>query len=90
MTNSIGIPADEFETQYQEVIKNQVDEHIKQSRELLNKVGGNGFPTLVELSQSQTTQSQTITHPISNYYGKPDAWQAYLDSLFVNRSSQAI
>lgn len=95
LANAIAIPVDEFESRYQEAINNQLDEHIQWSRQILREVGANGFPTLVEQCQSQniqsqTTQSQTIIHPISNYYGKPEAWQAYLDSQFVDQSIQAI
>jgi len=57
---------------------------------LLGEVGANGFPTLVELSQSENMQSQPRIFPISNYYGKPEAWQAYLDSQIENQSIQAI
>ncbi|GAA0406898.1 DsbA family protein [Cocleimonas flava] len=75
LARDIEIPVDEFERVFEDVINNQVDAHIQQSRELLSKVEGNGFPTLFEVRESQI-----ISHPISNYYGKPEAWQAYLDS----------
>lgn len=87
---SIEIPVDEFVSCYQETLKNQLDQHIQRSRQLLSEVGANGFPTLVDLSQSQNTQSQTIIHPIANYYGKPEAWREYLDNQFVNQSIHAI
>jgi putative protein-disulfide isomerase len=51
-------------------------QHIEQSRQLLARVGGSGFPTLVMEQNDQLTVLN-----MSAYLGKPDQWRHALQTL---------
>lgn len=50
--------------------------HIAQSRVLLARVGGQGFPTFVIESEGQFS-----TVDVSRFLGQPEAWHAWLSAL---------
>lgn len=69
----IGINRDIFEYEYQNQSGVNTQTHIQESRELLQHVGGQGFPTFV---LEQNGSFEVINS--APYFGDLDAWQALL------------
>lgn len=84
LAESIGFEPQAFETAFTQNLGPQTDAHIKDSRQWLAKVGGQGFPTLA-LEQD----GHFILLDISPWLGKPEAFSAWL-SQTVAGSTQSI
>ncbi|MGO2486796.1 MAG: DsbA family protein [Pseudomonas taetrolens] len=69
----MGLEADAFRTAYDAMSGEVTLAHFKTSRQLLSKVGGQGFPTVV---LEQSGQYQVID--LGPYLGKPEAFAAWL------------
>jgi len=70
---ALGFERKAFDEAFEQAAANALQSHIKESRALLAKVGGQGFPTLV---LEQAGQFKLID--ISPWLGKPDAFAAWL------------
>lgn len=69
----LGLDAALFEAAYGELVGTPTDEHIAQSRKLLSRVGGQGFPTFVIERQGQF---QVLD--VGAYLGDVAGWRAEL------------
>jgi len=69
----LGLDATEFAAALQAVLDGEVLRHIAASRELLSRVGGQGFPTLVLERDGRLERLE-----LGAYLGRPDAWLAML------------
>jgi putative protein-disulfide isomerase len=69
----LGLDAQAFGSAWERLKGAATQAHIEQSRALLSRVGGRGFPTFVlELDGRLTVVD------IGPYLGQPDAWRAWL------------
>lgn len=73
LAGKLGIDANAFSEAYAVVEKQALAQHIEASRELLNYVGGRGFPTFV-LQVGDTLEVLDI----GKWLGRPEEWAAYL------------
>ncbi|NBF07222.1 DsbA family protein [Pseudomonas sp. Fl4BN1] len=73
LAQALGFATVEFEAAFDQVIGHELDEHIKASRALLAKVGGQGFPTL---ALERDGRYQLLD--ISSWLGKPEAFAEWL------------
>jgi len=69
-----GIAADAFQQAYDNLSTEQVAQHINASRALLQRVGGQGFPTFV---LEQDGQMKMLNH--QSLYNNPTGWQQALE-----------
>ena len=69
-----GFPVDEFMQEIALIEATTLADHIAQSRALLAKVQGPGFPTFV----LEDAQGQLHVLPVGQYLGDAKAWQALL------------
>lgn len=69
----IGLDPEAFITAFNAALITS-SQHIAQSRALLAKVHGHGFPTFV----LQDKQGKLTTLPASEYYGDPSGWSRFL------------
>ena len=82
LAQALGLGADRFEAAFEQASAQQLQDHIKDSRALLARVGGQGFPTLVlELGGQQRLVD------ISPWLGKPEAFAAWLKAALVDESA---
>lgn len=77
LAEGLGFERVEFEEAFERAAGQSLNEHIKESRALLAKVGGQGFPTLV---LEQDGQFKLID--ISPWLGKPQAFADWLRDTF--------
>jgi putative protein-disulfide isomerase len=70
---SIGLDAAAFRDAFQRLQGAATQAHIEDSRSLLARVGGRGFPTFVLEEEGRFT-----TVDIGPYLGQPDAWRGWL------------
>lgn len=68
-----GIEAKAFREAFDAALP-EVDTHLVNSRQLLNQLGGQGFPTFA----LQTTNGEFIRLNHENYYGDVGGWREYL------------
>jgi len=69
----LGLGVDDFGRTYERLQGAATQAHIEQSRALLARIGGHGFPTFaLELDGQFTTVA------ISPYLSQPDAWRIWL------------
>lgn len=73
LAEDIGLDADGFRAAYAAAEGEATARHIAQSRALLTRVGGSGFPTLA----LERDGAYTLLEP-SRYLGRPSQWQADL------------
>jgi putative protein-disulfide isomerase len=69
----LGLGVDDFDSAYQRLQGAATQAHIEQSRALLARIGGHGFPTFALELDGQFT-----TVDISPYLDQPDAWRIWL------------
>ena len=72
----LGLDAEAFGSAYERVQGVATQAHIEQSRALLARIGGHGFPTFA-LEQG----GQFTTVDIGPYLGQPDTWRTWLTQL---------
>lgn len=73
LAQALGIDATTFTAELQRVEEEELDNHIAASRELLNYVGGRGFPTFV-LQRGDTLEVLDT----GRWLGQPEEWADYL------------
>ncbi|HZG20760.1 MAG TPA: DsbA family protein [Herbaspirillum sp.] len=73
LAQALGIDAATFTAELQRVGQEELDDHIAASRELLNYVGGRGFPTFI-LQRGDTLEVLDT----GRWLGQPEQWAAYL------------
>ncbi|MBG7621714.1 DsbA family protein [Herbaspirillum sp. AP02] len=73
LAQALDIDAATFAAELQRVEQEELDAHIAASRELLNYVGGRGFPTFV-LQRGDTLEVLDT----GRWLGQPEQWAAYL------------
>jgi putative protein-disulfide isomerase len=82
LATEIGLDSAAFESQFTRMLGTIVQSHIAESRSLLSRVGGQGFPTFVlELNGSLHTLDN------SRWMGKPDGWRAALEAKVSRQST---
>ncbi|CAH0173031.1 DsbA family protein [Pseudomonas mediterranea] len=81
LAQTIGLEAEAFRSAFVGI---DVETHIKASRALLAKVGGQGFPTLVLQRDGQFTRVD-----IGPWLGKPEAFVEWLNLSLPVQSSSA-
>ena len=69
----VGLGADDFDGAYQRLQGAATQAHIEQSRALLARVGGHGFPTFALERNGQFTAVD-----MGAYVGQPQAWRNWL------------
>ncbi|WP_458736837.1 DsbA family protein [Pseudomonas chlororaphis] len=77
LAEGLGFERGEFEEAFEYAAANSLNEHIKASRALLARVGGQGFPTLVLEQDGQFRLIDT-----SPWLGKPQAFAEWLREAF--------
>lgn len=73
LAQALGIEPTAFASEMQRVEAEELAEHIAASRELLNTVGGRGFPTFV-LQRGDTLEVLDT----GRWLGQPEQWASYL------------
>jgi putative protein-disulfide isomerase len=82
LATEIGLDSAAFESQFTRMLGTIVQSHIAESRSLLSRVGGQGFPTFVlELNGSLHTLDN------SRWMGNPDGWRAALEAKVSRQST---
>jgi putative protein-disulfide isomerase len=69
----LGLDAEAFGSAYQRLQGAATQAHIEQSRALLARIGGHGFPTVALEREGRFTIVD-----IGPYLGQPDAWRSWL------------
>ncbi|MGJ7610921.1 MULTISPECIES: DsbA family protein [unclassified Variovorax] len=77
MAVDIGFDADAFKAEFARLSGEATAQHIADSRQLLQRAGGQGFPTFV-LVQADGRASRIDA---GNWLGRADDWKAHLASL---------
>ncbi|MDG2089664.1 MAG: DsbA family protein [Gammaproteobacteria bacterium] len=75
-----GINAEEFKQAYENLSVEQVAQHINDSRILLQRVGGQGFPTF---ALEQNNQIKILNH--QTLYNNPTGWQQSLKDMLSSQ-----
>ncbi|UIN21366.1 DsbA family protein [Herbaspirillum frisingense] len=73
LAQALGVDAATFVAELQRVEQEELDNHIAASRELLNYVGGRGFPTFI-LQRGDTLEVLDA----GRWLGQVEQWAAYL------------
>jgi putative protein-disulfide isomerase len=82
LATEIGLDSAAFESQFTRMLGTIVQSHIAESRSLLSRVGGQGFPTFaLELNGSLHTLDN------SRWMGNPDGWRAALEAKVSRQST---
>lgn len=76
LASEIGLNAGEFVMRWEEWAGARLHEHIADSRALLERLGGTGFPTFA----IQTAHGFTVLEP-GRYLGRPAEWQHMLQAF---------
>ncbi len=84
LAQALGIAAEAFTTELQRVEQDELANHIEASRELLNYVGGRGFPTFV-LQRGDTLEVLDT----GRWLGQAEQWANYLRDETAAPSSVA-
>jgi putative protein-disulfide isomerase len=74
--SALGIDAGNFAAQLGRQLEGAANEHIQSSRQLMRKVGGNGFPTM-----ALETERGFKRLDIGSYFGQQEQWRELLQSL---------
>ena len=72
LASEIGMNSSYFRNSYDSLI-HRVEDHIHQSKCLLQKIGGQGFP-----SAALEVDGEYLKLDIDRFYGKPNQWITYL------------
>lgn len=84
LAQALGIEPAAFIAELQRVEQEELANHIEASRELLNYVGGRGFPTFV-LQRGDTLEVLDT----GRWLGQPEQWASYLREEAAARSAPA-
>ncbi|QBP77934.1 DsbA family protein [Herbaspirillum huttiense] len=84
LAHTLGIDAETFASELQRVEQEELANHIEASRELLNYVGGRGFPTFV-LQRGDTLEVLDT----GRWLGQPEEWVKFLREETAAASSAA-
>jgi putative protein-disulfide isomerase len=84
LAQALGIEPAAFDAELERVEKDELANHIEASRELLNYVGGRGFPTFV-LQRGDTLEVLDT----GRWLGQPEEWANYLREVAAASSSPA-
>ena len=84
LATELGLGADAFGSAYGRLQGAATQAHIEQSRALLARVGGHGFPTF-----AMELDGQFTTVDIGPYLGQPDAWRSWLTKVASAASTAA-
>ena len=84
LAQALGIEPAAFAAELQRVEQEELANHIEASRELLNYVGGRGFPTFV-LQRGDTLEVLDT----GRWLGQPEEWASYLREETAAASSAA-
>lgn len=74
----LGLNAAAFATEFERQMAGPVQEHISESRRLLNQVGGAGFPTF-----AMEVNGDLRVLDVSRYLGQPQRWQDALRGVLA-------
>ncbi len=80
-----GIDGERFAQAFAELDESVVSAHILETRQLMQEVGSQGFPSFV---LEQGSQRQIINH--HHYYGDPTAWQKRVQEQLAKSQEQTI
>lgn len=80
-----GFSSNDFAAQYAQA-EDKLDEHIIESRALLNRIGAQGFPSIA----IEADNGAIIAININRYYGQPEQWISYLKTPFTGLYSNQI
>lgn len=69
----LGLETELFTETYQQQQGEPVETYIRYSRQLLENMQGQGFPSAALISDDRV-----VTLPISSFYGDPDGWHSML------------
>ncbi|MGO0790723.1 DsbA family protein [Herbaspirillum seropedicae] len=83
LAQALGIEAAAFSAELQRIEQEELADHIEASRELLNYVGGRGFPTFV-LQRGDTLEVLDT----GRWLGQPEQWANYLRDETRTSSSE--
>lgn len=79
LAGELGLDRAGFATHYQQALEDQVEAHIRESREWLQASGGQGFPTFVfEFSDPASGQRVAQRVDMGPWLGDPAGWAAHL------------
>lgn len=81
----VGVPRAEFLDAYQGMTEAHLQAHVEESRELLRRVGGVGFPTF---AMERGAQFITLTH--AQHYGQPGRFVEQIDQLLQLAPSKPV
>lgn len=76
LAEDIGLDRSAFTQAYSEASGGVTTAHIAQTRTLLTKLGGSGFPTFALEQQGEFS----VLEP-GKYLGRPDAWKAHIQTM---------
>lgn len=79
LAEELGLDAAAFAAAYAEMLAQPAQDHIAESKLLLARVGGNGFPTFVW----QQADGELSILECSPHLGEPQAWAAHLAELLA-------
>ncbi len=85
VAEELGFDAEAFASAFARLSGNATSQHIAASRQLLQRAGGQGFPTFV-LTQADDAASRIDIGP---WLGRADEWKAQLATFVVPASSEA-
>lgn len=74
----LGLPKAEFSEQFASTLEQKTPGHIQASQQLLRRVGGQGFPTLLRQGASGLAMID-----IGSWLGKPEAFKTWLSHQTV-------
>lgn len=86
LAQDIGLNAQQFTAAYQQLAGNETQDHIEQSRALLLKVGGQGFPTLA----LETPDADWAVVDLGSFLGRPQEWKKHLQTLLHEQGHDII
>lgn len=74
---TLGLDSDDFNCEFLFICAESLSQHIQASRELLQQIGGSGFPTFaIEDAQGNLRQL-----PVEQYSGRSEQWRKRLTQL---------
>ncbi|QBK05371.1 DsbA family protein [Hylemonella gracilis] len=79
----LGLPRDAFAYALDATLGEGVRTHIAATRELMRRMGAQGFPTLV-----LETEGRFLPMDLGSYLGRPEAFAQWLQSQVPNESAQ--
>ncbi len=82
LAKEIGLDEDAFAAAMAEVEQEELSDHIAASRDLLNRAGGQGFPTALLEKDGKMARFE-----ISQFLGKPDEFKEWLKEIDASAES---